>query len=173
MSALSFKRLQTTLPPKFFFSSQEVDFYFFKRFPWFLTISLSLPEFIISLRPLLSRCSFVSSLSLRPTACLYWCLCPPVLLYNLLCVFFSSMYIFGGFSGLLMNDVLAYTPPSCLAFSNPTSCAAAGPGLRCLWVQSRCVPWEPKPPEYTLPATFCPARPGKSSAQLILCHVCL
>lgn len=70
------------------------------------------------------------------------------------------MYIFGGFSGLLLNDVLTYTPPSCLAFSNPDLCAAAGPGIRCHWVKSRCVPWEPKPPEHTFPAPFCPARPG-------------
>lgn len=175
MSALNFKRLQTTLPPS------QVLFSFFptKVHLIFLNVLLVSQCFFIPagvyyfFNPLLSRCSFVSSASLRPTACLYRCLRPPVVLYNLLCVFFSSMYIFGGFSGLLLNDVLAYTPPSCLAFSNPTSCAAAGPGLRCLWVQSRCIPWEPKPPEYTLPATFCPARPGKSSAQLILCRVCL
>uniref|UniRef100_A0A673B1B3 Attractin like 1 n=1 Tax=Sphaeramia orbicularis TaxID=375764 RepID=A0A673B1B3_9TELE len=59
----------------------------------------------------------------------------------------SSMYIFGGFSGLLLNDVLAYTPPSCQAFSDPALCAAAGPGLRCHWVQSGCVPWEAGPPD--------------------------
>lgn len=70
------------------------------------------------------------------------------------------MYIFGGFSGLLLNDVLAYTPPSCLAFSNPTLCAAAGPGLRCHWVNSRCVLWEPKPLEHMFHAPFCHAQPG-------------
>uniref|UniRef100_A0A3B5BCR4 Attractin-like protein 1 n=1 Tax=Stegastes partitus TaxID=144197 RepID=A0A3B5BCR4_9TELE len=59
----------------------------------------------------------------------------------------GSMYIFGGFSGLLLNDVLAYTPPSCRAFSSPTLCAAAGPGLRCHWVRTGCVPWEPRAPD--------------------------
>ncbi|XP_044070048.1 attractin-like protein 1 isoform X6 [Siniperca chuatsi] len=77
----------------------------------------------------------------------------------------GSMYIFGGFSGLLLNDVLAYTPPSCLAFSNPALCAAAGPGLRCHWVKSRCVPWEPKTPEHIFPAPFCPARPDSTDEQ--------
>lgn len=76
------------------------------------------------------------------------------------CMFFSSMYIFGGFSGLLLNDVLAYTPPSCLAFSNQNSCTAAGPGLRCQWVTGRCVPWESKPPGHIFKPPFCPVRPG-------------
>lgn len=73
----------------------------------------------------------------------------------------SSMFIFGGFSGLLLNDVLAYTLPSCPAFSTPTLCAAAGPGLRCHWLNGGCHPWEPRAPEHTTfrPA-FCPARPG-------------
>uniref|UniRef100_A0A3B3DQB2 Attractin-like 1a n=1 Tax=Oryzias melastigma TaxID=30732 RepID=A0A3B3DQB2_ORYME len=42
----------------------------------------------------------------------------------------GSMYIFGGFSGVLLNDVLAYTPPSCRAFLSPASCFAAGPGVQ-------------------------------------------
>ncbi|KAM7385225.1 hypothetical protein PAMP_001319 [Pampus punctatissimus] len=73
----------------------------------------------------------------------------------------GSMYIFGGFSGLLLNDVLAYTPPSCKAFSDPDLCAASGPGLRCHWVKSGCVPWKPKPPDQTFPAPFCPPWPGQ------------
>lgn len=91
----------------------------------------------------------------------------PLLLLSL--ILLSSMYIFGGFSGLLLNDVLAYTLPSCLAFSTSTLCAAAGPGLRCHWLNGGCLPWEFKAPEHTLfrPA-FCPARPGmqKSPASL-------
>lgn len=102
-------------------------------------------------------------------ASLHRCMFLSPLWFCIICIFFSSMYIFGGFSGLLLNDVLAYTPPSCLAFSNPTLCAAAGPGLRCHWVNSRCVPWEPKPPEHMFHAPFCPARPGT----LIWGPVCL
>lgn len=94
-----------------------------------------------------------------------------MILFNPLCISFSSMYVFGGFSGLLLNDVLAYTPPSCQAFFNSVQCAAAGPGLRCQWVRSRCVSWEPKPPEDVSPAPFCPPRPGTLhwSTQLDLC----
>uniref|UniRef100_A0A667XK16 Attractin-like 1a n=1 Tax=Myripristis murdjan TaxID=586833 RepID=A0A667XK16_9TELE len=66
----------------------------------------------------------------------------------------GSMYIFGGFSGLLLNDVLAYTPPSCQAFSDPARCAGAGPALRCHWVKSGCVPWEPLQPNHIVPAPF-------------------
>uniref|UniRef100_A0A8C7Z578 Attractin-like 1a n=1 Tax=Oryzias sinensis TaxID=183150 RepID=A0A8C7Z578_9TELE len=58
----------------------------------------------------------------------------------------GSMYIFGGFSGVLLKDVLAYTPPSCRAFISPAACFVARPGIRCLWVNSRCVPWESKQP---------------------------
>ncbi|XP_062285983.1 attractin-like protein 1 [Scomber scombrus] len=77
----------------------------------------------------------------------------------------GSMYIFGGFSGLLLNDVLAYTPPSCKAFSDPDLCAASGPGLRCHWVKSGCVPWQPKPPNQTSPAPLCPPRPDSTDEQ--------
>ncbi|CAB1432940.1 unnamed protein product [Pleuronectes platessa] len=77
----------------------------------------------------------------------------------------GSMLIFGGFSGVLLNDVLTYTPPSCRAFSNPALCAAAGPGLRCHWVKTRCSPWEPKPPDQILPAVICPSRPDSTDEQ--------
>uniref|UniRef100_A0A8D2ZZ61 Attractin-like 1a n=1 Tax=Scophthalmus maximus TaxID=52904 RepID=A0A8D2ZZ61_SCOMX len=62
----------------------------------------------------------------------------------------GSMFIFGGFSGVLLSDVLVYTPPSCRAFSHRAACAAAGPGLRCHWVRAGCFPWEPEPPDLLL-----------------------
>uniref|UniRef100_A0A8C5E820 Attractin-like protein 1 n=1 Tax=Gouania willdenowi TaxID=441366 RepID=A0A8C5E820_GOUWI len=67
----------------------------------------------------------------------------------------GSMYVFGGFSGVLMNDLLAYTPPSCRAFSSPELCAAAGPGLRCHWVETRCTPWQLELADNKVPASFC------------------
>ncbi|XP_027862351.1 attractin-like protein 1 isoform X2 [Xiphophorus couchianus] len=79
----------------------------------------------------------------------------------------GSMYVFGGFSGLLLNDVLAYNPPSCQAFSSPTLCLAAGPGVRCLWVKSRCLPWESKQHDHIVPASFCPAQPDSTDEQCI------
>uniref|UniRef100_G3NTX7 Attractin-like 1b n=1 Tax=Gasterosteus aculeatus aculeatus TaxID=481459 RepID=G3NTX7_GASAC len=55
----------------------------------------------------------------------------------------GSMYVFGGFSGVLLNDVLVYRPPSCRAFSAEEACVNAGPGVRCIWSGGRCLPWEP------------------------------
>lgn len=70
-----------------------------------------------------------------------------------------SMYVFGGFSSVLLNDVLIYRPPSCEAFVGKERCEAAGPGVRCVWRQNRCLSWEPSFPTST-PAYFCPAKPG-------------
>ncbi|XP_038159063.1 attractin-like protein 1 isoform X1 [Cyprinodon tularosa] len=79
----------------------------------------------------------------------------------------GSMYVFGGFSGLLLNDVLSYTPPSCRAYSSPSACLAAGPGVRCHWVESRCLPWESKQHDPIVPAPFCPAPPESTDEQCI------
>lgn len=56
----------------------------------------------------------------------------------------SVMYVFGGFNSLLLSDVLAYTSPSCSAFSGPESCRQAWPGILCVWnsTQETCLPWE-------------------------------
>uniref|UniRef100_A0A8C6M6V0 Attractin-like 1b n=1 Tax=Nothobranchius furzeri TaxID=105023 RepID=A0A8C6M6V0_NOTFU len=55
----------------------------------------------------------------------------------------GSMYVFGGFSSVLLNDVLVYRPPSCQAFLTEEGCVKAGPGVRCIWSRGRCLPWEP------------------------------
>ncbi|CAL8281783.1 unnamed protein product [Merluccius merluccius] len=71
----------------------------------------------------------------------------------------GSMYVFGGFSGVLLNDLLVYRPPSCQAFRAPEPCQAAGPGLRCVWGQGRCDPWVPIMALGSLSrAPFCPAK---------------
>uniref|UniRef100_A0A674JRZ3 Attractin-like protein 1 n=1 Tax=Terrapene triunguis TaxID=2587831 RepID=A0A674JRZ3_9SAUR len=44
----------------------------------------------------------------------------------------GSMYIFGGFSSVLLNDILVYKPPDCEAFRQEELCKNAGPGIRCL-----------------------------------------
>uniref|UniRef100_A0A8C7Z303 Attractin-like 1a n=1 Tax=Oryzias sinensis TaxID=183150 RepID=A0A8C7Z303_9TELE len=84
----------------------------------------------------------------------------------------GSMYIFGGFSGVLLKDVLAYTPPSCRAFISPAACFVARPGIRCLWVNSRCVPWESKQPLQSVPAPYCPARPDEECFRFSDCASC-
>uniref|UniRef100_A0A674EZD3 Attractin-like protein 1 n=1 Tax=Salmo trutta TaxID=8032 RepID=A0A674EZD3_SALTR len=70
----------------------------------------------------------------------------------------GSMYVFGGFSGVLLNDVLVYTPPSCQAFGEEQRCANAGPGIRCVWFRDHCVPWDTGHANGSVPAPFCPPR---------------
>uniref|UniRef100_A0A7N8Y458 Attractin-like 1b n=1 Tax=Mastacembelus armatus TaxID=205130 RepID=A0A7N8Y458_9TELE len=71
----------------------------------------------------------------------------------------GSMYVFGGFSSMLLNDVLVYRPPSCQAFLAEQGCVNAGPGVRCIWSRGRCVPWEPSMANGSLtPAPFCPPK---------------
>lgn len=68
----------------------------------------------------------------------------------------GSMYVFGGFSSVLLNDVLVYRPPSCQAFLEEEGCLKAGPGVRCVWSRGRCVPWEPSMANGSVtPYTFC------------------
>ncbi|KAM6951255.1 attractin-like protein 1 [Aplochiton taeniatus] len=69
----------------------------------------------------------------------------------------GSMFVFGGFSSLLLNDVLVYRPPSCHGFLGEQGCLGAGPGVRCAWSQGRCVPWEPSSANGSR-ASFCPAK---------------
>uniref|UniRef100_A0A3B5L4M9 Attractin n=1 Tax=Xiphophorus couchianus TaxID=32473 RepID=A0A3B5L4M9_9TELE len=56
----------------------------------------------------------------------------------------SIMYVFGGFNSLLLSDILTYTSPSCSAFTSPSSCSQAWPGIHCVWNGSlgACLPWE-------------------------------
>uniref|UniRef100_A0A673AYI4 Attractin-like 1b n=1 Tax=Sphaeramia orbicularis TaxID=375764 RepID=A0A673AYI4_9TELE len=51
----------------------------------------------------------------------------------------GSMYLFGGFSSVLLNDVLVYRPPSCQAFLAEEGCVKAGPGVRCIWTKGSSV----------------------------------
>lgn len=71
------------------------------------------------------------------------------------------MYVFGGFSSVLLNDVLIYRPPSCEAFLGQERCEAAGPGVRCVWKGGRCMSWEPGFTNSATPAPFCPAKAGR------------
>ncbi|XP_043998688.1 attractin isoform X1 [Gambusia affinis] len=72
----------------------------------------------------------------------------------------SVMYVFGGFNSLLLSDILTYTSPSCSAFSSPSSCSQAWPGIHCVWNGSlrACLPWEgnsssAEPQQQQLPAS--------------------
>uniref|UniRef100_A0A8C2QXS7 Attractin like 1 n=1 Tax=Capra hircus TaxID=9925 RepID=A0A8C2QXS7_CAPHI len=54
----------------------------------------------------------------------------------------GSMYIFGGFSSVLLNDILVYKPPNCKAFRDEELCKNAGPGIKCIWNKNHCESWD-------------------------------
>lgn len=88
-------------------------------------------------------------------------------------IFARSMYVFGGFSGMLLNDVLVYRPPSCQAFVAEDSCVLAGPGVRCIWSRGRCFSWEPSMANGSLiPDSFCPTKPGEKASQTSAHFIC-
>lgn len=71
------------------------------------------------------------------------------------------MYIFGGFSSVLLNDILVYKPPNCKAFRDEELCKNAGPGIKCIWNKNYCESWESGNTNNILRAK-CPPKTGKS-----------
>lgn len=57
-------------------------------------------------------------------------------------VFEEALYIYGGFNGQLLNDLLRYQPGNCNTFTKQEKCTNARPGVKCIWdVQKmRCIP---------------------------------
>ncbi|XP_070211800.1 attractin-like protein 1 isoform X1 [Littorina saxatilis] len=55
-----------------------------------------------------------------------------MVLYN------KSMYMFGGFDSLMLNDLVRVTLGKCDSITNETDCGQALPGKRCLWDQGTC-----------------------------------
>uniref|UniRef100_A0A1B6D320 CUB domain-containing protein n=1 Tax=Clastoptera arizonana TaxID=38151 RepID=A0A1B6D320_9HEMI len=58
-------------------------------------------------------------------------------------VFENSLYIYGGFNGQMLNDMLKFTPGSCDSLKSQSSCVNIRPGVKCVWHrknQSKCVP---------------------------------
>lgn len=45
----------------------------------------------------------------------------------------ESVYVFGGFNGQMLSDVVRFTPGSCRGFSTPEKCAASSVGTKCAW----------------------------------------
>lgn len=52
-------------------------------------------------------------------------------------MFEGSMYVFGGFNGLMLNSVLKYTPGDCSLFSNKSDCLKSKPGTSCVWNEDK------------------------------------
>ncbi|XP_037944617.1 attractin-like protein 1 [Teleopsis dalmanni] len=48
-------------------------------------------------------------------------------------VFEQSLYIYGGFNGQLLNDMLRYTPGDCNYYTKQEKCTNARPGIKCIW----------------------------------------
>ncbi|XP_011499163.1 PREDICTED: attractin-like protein 1 [Ceratosolen solmsi marchali] len=57
-------------------------------------------------------------------------------------IFGKSMYVFGGFDGQMLSDMLRYTPGSCEQLRNHSQCLSSKIGLKCVWdkKQSTCLP---------------------------------
>lgn len=70
------------------------------------------------------------------------------------------MYIFGGFSSVLLNDILVYKPPNCKAFRDEELCKNAGPGIKCIWNKNYCESWESGNTNNIIRAK-CPPKTGK------------
>lgn len=89
-----------------------------------------------------------------------------------LLVFFPnrSMYIFGGFSSVLLNDILVYKPPNCEAFRDEELCKNARPGIRCLWNKKHCESWESGNANNILRAK-CPKKTSKWFL-VLQCQIC-
>ncbi|XP_018573311.1 attractin isoform X3 [Anoplophora glabripennis] len=47
-------------------------------------------------------------------------------------IFEGSLYIYGGFNGQMLSDILKYTPGDC-NFNNETTCLSAKSGVKCVW----------------------------------------
>ncbi|XP_030564001.1 attractin-like protein 1 [Drosophila novamexicana] len=48
-------------------------------------------------------------------------------------VFEDALYIFGGFNGQLLNDMLRYEAGQCSFFTKQEKCTSARPGVKCIW----------------------------------------
>lgn len=48
-------------------------------------------------------------------------------------MFEESLYIYGGFDGQMLSDMLKFTPGNCNTFNRSESCLNGRPGLKCIW----------------------------------------
>lgn len=56
-------------------------------------------------------------------------------------LFEKSLYIYGGFDGQMISDMLKYTPGKCINFLKPETCLNTRPGVKCVWdiQKSKCI----------------------------------
>lgn len=48
-------------------------------------------------------------------------------------VFEKNLYIYGGFDGQMLNDMLKYTPGNCVNLTKVETCLNTRPGIKCIW----------------------------------------
>ncbi|XP_066535250.1 attractin-like protein 1 [Hoplias malabaricus] len=84
----------------------------------------------------------------------------------------SSMLVFGGFSGVMLSDVLVFKSASCEAFTEEQLCRNAGPGVRCEWVRGYCAPWTFEHRDRTALDSVCPVRSNATDEQCMYFSDC-
>ncbi|XP_055714873.1 attractin [Phlebotomus papatasi] len=48
-------------------------------------------------------------------------------------IFEKSLYIYGGFDGQMIGDMIKYSPGNCHSLQKPESCLNSRPGVKCVW----------------------------------------
>lgn len=55
----------------------------------------------------------------------------------------DSIYIFGGFNGVMLNSIIKYSPGDCYRYTMSDECAKVKPGTKCIWNRDKnvCQPY--------------------------------
>lgn len=106
-------------------------------------------------------------------------------------MFSNSLYIYGGFDGQMLSDLLKYTPGNCHTLARMEACLNIRPGLKCVWdIQNgKCIPIGDLKAESSLVQEqdvyqFCPKESrsvlthqllmnGERCSELMNCHSCV
>ncbi|XP_055955305.1 attractin-like protein 1 [Patella vulgata] len=48
------------------------------------------------------------------------------------------VYMYGGFNGRMLKDLIKFSPGKCLAINDKDECLRSFPGTKCVWFQGRC-----------------------------------
>lgn len=56
-------------------------------------------------------------------------------------VFEGSLYLYGGFDGQMLNDMIRFTPGNCHYLTTQLECLNSRPGIKCVWDvnKNRCI----------------------------------
>uniref|UniRef100_V5HAB2 Putative attractin n=2 Tax=Ixodes ricinus TaxID=34613 RepID=V5HAB2_IXORI len=76
-------------------------------------------------------------------------------------VYNQSLYIFGGFNGQMLANLVKYTPGACRGLSTAEECSASQAEVQCAWIAGSCQPRSDRGPDRK-------SCPRKSAANLTL-----